>query len=240
MTAGLQVWGDHGFLQIDETNRGMVLVMHGDVATTANQTGGTSYTYTGVAGRPPIVAVRSTGPPVAAYALAGSGNTWTIGFHVGGSGAGRPGTISPGQAHFYVYDWPDNIPATNYGFQIYNSQGQLCFDAARPYMRIVGINGVFQWAMGSSGTLQSTIEPTGKKYAVWCNDWAIVARASAYGGGGGGMTTIDMFCGGTNISANNLFAGECWYSSSGGTGTGTVFQCNGRYMLLDVTGHDQF
>lgn len=144
MPAGFQVWGDHGFLQIDQDYRNYALVAKG-----TNAVHGPPTITDPVA---PVLVLYSTAGGVVPVGITISGTTW--GWNVVSSPAGV-------DYEWYIYDVPPPSTAT-FGLVIYNAAGEVAFDATRKYMRVIADNAAVGATDSSNGSVFT--EPAGRKY----------------------------------------------------------------------------
>lgn len=122
MTAGIEIRGSHGFIQITDKYANLALRQKAVVGLDANGKGAFSFV-----GETPFVCVQSASP-IALLAAANSGQAWTM------SLSGGPGAV----ATMFVFDGPTNIGSTA-GLQVFReSDGKLMFDAMLPYLKVVG------------------------------------------------------------------------------------------------------
>lgn len=130
MPEGIQVYNDSGILQIDGTFRNLSLISTGSILC--------NNTSTEIPATYGDVVVPNSTSPLLAFPGIGNGVTCTV---ISVSGSNRTfrvfyeGNVSV-TIPYYVFDVPDSTPTT-FGLQVYNSSGQLCFDAAKKYMRVL-------------------------------------------------------------------------------------------------------
>lgn len=124
MPAGIQIWGDHGFVQITDAYSNFAFRAKGVVALDGNGRG--SISFSGMSH--PMVCVQS-GSPVALLGTWTDGWSWTFTFN------GSPG------ASFWVFTFDDPVfnGGSKYGLQIFKDDGSLAFDSNMKYMKIAGI-----------------------------------------------------------------------------------------------------
>lgn len=132
MPAGLEVLNADGVtVQIDDTYANLAVIEMGTKATdTATAAGGnSSVTFTKTGLKNPLIAVTGTNPQVAVCWLQDAvTNTW--GFNI--TAGGGVGTA----AKYLIFDSPP-APTTNYGFQVFDANGNLTFDGSLRYLRVV-------------------------------------------------------------------------------------------------------
>lgn len=178
MSAGIQVIGDHGSVQIDQNYYNMVLITNGYATTsyqnfvTPDDTGYApkgylaSITYTGTS---PVICVDSRGTPISQFTTIQNGNTYTFYF------ATFDGNGNPAAATFayYIYDIVPNIQATNQGLTIWNQNGHVTFNSDYEPMRIINFGTVPSgWTTQQAQVLEyfppgsSTWYSSGQKIAV--------------------------------------------------------------------------
>lgn len=130
MPEGIQVINDSGILQIDSTYRNLCLKTAG-VAVTSTLSTEIPASYIDVS-------ISNSVAPLLGFTATTEGVTCTVISVVGSTvvfrifSQGAVGTSIP----YYVFDVPDGT-GSNFGMQVYNASGQLCFDAAKKYMRIL-------------------------------------------------------------------------------------------------------
>ena len=140
MPAGLQVYGDHGVLQIDELYRNMALRASGtfnnnDTVVFANAV-------------MPILAVRTTHSDGALQiGKTMSGSTATFGF--------KNPVVN---GNWWIFDVPAQV--ANVGFQVFDAAGALVFDTDNDYMRMIGGPHIIDDSPTDNYT-----EPSGKTHA---------------------------------------------------------------------------
>lgn len=149
MSAGLQIWNDHGSVQIDQNYFNMVLITNGYAGTAYTQVApddgvnGTGYTWmTSISytGSNPVIFIDTKGYNCAHYRTRQNGNTFT--FYIAtfdGNGNSVQGTIA-----YYIYDIVPNIQATSRGLTVWNASGQVVFNSDYEPMRLINF--------GSSGS----------------------------------------------------------------------------------------
>jgi hypothetical protein len=144
MSAGLQVIGDHGSVQIDQNYYNMVLITNGYVGSglyniTPPDAYGDPQTTAYMAvinynGTNPILCLDTKGYCCAHYQTVYNGaNSYT--FYVltfDGNGNPTPATIA-----YYIYDTVPNIQATSRGLTVWNASGQVTFNSDYEPMRLI-------------------------------------------------------------------------------------------------------
>lgn len=142
MTAGLQVWNDSNYLQVDGDNQHIVLLGKGQ--TTGTQLNHMTGSQVGSLHIIPVpagcfLALRGQAP----WYLSGRYNgNWYI--NMVGAGAGS-------WLQYWVFG-PYQPSGINYGLEVYNGSGQLIYDSGRLPLRYVQeIAGVGSWTVGQAG-----------------------------------------------------------------------------------------
>jgi hypothetical protein len=147
MPAGLQVFGSHGVLQIDETYKNFVMVASGSKASGAWAAAGVSNFVQ--------VVVTNAVTPLVAFSCANqvglgyvgiSGSTWTFTFL----------TNNPATMNYWVFDESPSASPGSFGFEVYNAAGARVFHSSQKPLRVVGVG---------AGTYAS-----GRTYAVIRSD----------------------------------------------------------------------
>lgn len=135
MPVGIQIIGEHGAVQIDETFSCLALRSSGAATLSVgggDLANGCSAAVT-VTGEFPIIAFRP-GVPVALWYTERSGSTWTFHFIAERANAGQ-------SFAWYVFDRPLNIGST-YGAQVFDASGRLVFDALQKYVRVQDLKAI--------------------------------------------------------------------------------------------------
>jgi hypothetical protein len=130
MGAGLQIFNDSGFIQIDGDMLNMEMVAKGAVTiggTNSGQNGNVSTVDISVAGENPVIAIASPGF-CCAYLYSRSGSTFTFRIFNGEAGAQN--------VEYFIFD-NSGGSAGNSGFQVFNAAGRLVFDSNKKYMRVL-------------------------------------------------------------------------------------------------------
>lgn len=129
MPAGLQIFGSHGVIQIDETHKNFVVVQQGSkVSGDWSFSGGSYFTSVVVTNAvAPLVAYKSDAV-VAFVHTSISGSTWTFGFR----------SDTPDAMSFWVFDEAPASSPDNFGLEIYNASGQRVFHSSQKPMKVVG------------------------------------------------------------------------------------------------------
>lgn len=148
MTAGLQVWNDSSYLQVDGYNQHMVLLRKGQVTTTALTNGRTDMpcSMCTIAVNPgEILAI-----PDATFNVAGKyQGSWQI--HT----LNGPGTTFD----FFIFG-PYQPSGINVGLEIYDESQRLIYDSGRLPMRVLG---------NVAGLGDFTVGVPGRRYALYPN-----------------------------------------------------------------------
>lgn len=176
MPVGFEVINDHGSILIDANYPNLALIAQGTVNVGSNTfVGGMSGTITVPNTGKPAVFVRSAGlvaivdaqPGTFTYLLANGVTTFD----------------------YWVFAPPQSIPR-NFGAQVFDANGKLCFDAAQSYMRVTGLinmGSTFMTYPDTGGVGQVLSYPLpGATPAVCLNDpgyqFQILTGASVSGG----------------------------------------------------------
>jgi hypothetical protein len=232
--AGLQVWNNQSYTQIDGSTTHTILLRSGSVTTTALPPGlvidGNNYSQCAVTLNPgEILAFGGNG----AVAHAGSaGNTAYL--HV---------MAPPGSPVLY-WVFGSYVPSgLNYGLQVFNESGAMIYDSGRLPIRVVGeVMGV--------GTF--TGYPSGRQLALvpWTQH-AILTRSSAPGGQFGvvllqttttGFARVD-YTGTVFISDATYLRQQYLYQIQTGQGEPNGWSgsfdnlLQNKYTVIDVTGY---
>lgn len=130
MAAGLQIFNDNGFIQIDGDMLNMEMTAKGVVSIAGSNpeyNGRVSTMDISVSGENPIIAVASGGF-CCAYLYQRSGSTFTFRIY--------NGDYNTQNVEYYIFDNSANAGG-NSGFQVFNSAGRLVFDSNKKYMRVL-------------------------------------------------------------------------------------------------------
>ncbi|RAU39245.1 hypothetical protein [Pseudomonas sp. RIT411] len=130
MGAGFQCFNDDGVVQIDADWRCQALTRAGGFGASPN------LQALSVNGSNPLIFFRSDGR-IHLTDRRQSGSTFTFYFY-----AQQAGGV------FYVFDWSDE--QTNVGFQVFDGNGALVFDAGQKYLRVAGMETLTANYTGSS------------------------------------------------------------------------------------------
>ncbi len=132
MPAGLQIWGSHGVLQIDETYRNFVVVASGSKAPGDWSVAGDAYSVQIVVASTvaPLVAFRCAQQVGLAY-TAISGTTWTLTFL----------TNTPATLDYWVFDVAGAASSSASYLEVFDDAGARVFDAGHKPLRVVGVGG---------------------------------------------------------------------------------------------------
>ena len=126
MTAGIQVWGDHGYRQIDDTYANLAFMVK-LTATMGAASGQGSFCSVQYNGRNPVIAIRA-GFPLALLGGSFDGVTYTWTFGTNANAAG---------ASFDVYVFDSATSSGNFGLQVFKDDGSVAFDSNLKYMRVM-------------------------------------------------------------------------------------------------------
>lgn len=264
MTAGIQVIGDHGSVQIDENYYSMVLMTSGTLSTSlqnveAPDTTGyapqaylATVTYTGTS---PVVCIDTKNQPIAFFYTLRNGNQFTftfLSFNTSGSGAAATFT-------YYIYDTMPNISASNQGLTVYNASGNVVFSSDYEPLRIINFAQLpNSWTIQQpSGTGQSpTYYPPAsttlysgsstqklavgiactKVYSIVASQNNVEKYLQTFCTNNGASTPYATTEGGSG-AANGDGATQTPYGSYGPSES-SVYQSNGGWMfIVDVTNH---
>lgn len=128
MPAGLEVHNDSNVLTIDSTFQNISIVSSGSVFCNVIDRN----TYTGlvvVSGKNPILGfISSIGVSCILVGRSGASHTYRV--YLDSEAAAT--------VNYWVFDTPDAGSGSNFGLQVFNGAGELCFDAARRYLRVLG------------------------------------------------------------------------------------------------------
>lgn len=142
MSAGFQVFGSHGFAQIDGKTVNLALTGRGQITMPAGGMAGQGAEsildiapQISVTGINPMLCIRSTEKAIALGVVTRAGSTFSYTL------IGRS-TPAPAVVDWYVFDSPSLLPPSKYGMQVFNEQGQLVFDAQQAPMRVVAVGSI--------------------------------------------------------------------------------------------------
>ncbi len=154
MPTGLQVKNDDGDICIDEEYRNFTRKASGTATTGTTSIGGTAGIYKAEISisscNRPMIAVRSTVyVSVIGTEISGSTYKWIV--------------ASNTQSHtfdYWVFDAAETISGDNFGFEVFNSSGEVVFHSGAKAMRIVTA-----YDAGTGGTTGNALT-SGRTYAV--------------------------------------------------------------------------
>ena len=130
MPAGLQIYGSHGVLQIDENYKNLVVVASGSKASGDWTASGGSYyvqiTVTDFV--TPMVAFKSDEDVGLGYTSI-SGANWTFTFL----------TNNPAAMSYWVFDQSPSASPASFGFEVYTAAGERVFHSSQKPLRVVGV-----------------------------------------------------------------------------------------------------
>ena len=212
MTAGIQVKGSHGVLQIDELYKNLSKTAKGTVS-------GSSLALSGVT--TPVLALRTTDTGgVLIGTISISSGTVTYSFRTG-----------PVSTTYYLFDTPPATALHGFGFQVFTAAGATAFDTSAEYLKIVG-----QYTLNypSGGAYTGVTEPTGKTYAfvqIDSGEWN-----QDIGSGQTYIGAYNVFMDGTLKQFKTVQSAQLT-SRSGPSTSGPLVQVRPPIILvLDVTG----
>lgn len=162
MPVGLQVLNDDGNIVIDEEYRNFTLHAKGTATMGSTDIGGTALIYactiTVTGCTTPMLALNSASY-VSVIGAGVSGGTYTYEIY-----SNTPSFTF----NWYVFDVP-TMPADTFGFEVYNSAGQLVFHSSSKAMRVVRSD-----PAGTNGTTGIALT-AGRTYAVIqsANGWRV-------------------------------------------------------------------
>lgn len=155
MAAGLQVFNDSGFIQIDANYLNMELKQKGSFSLPGTGTGAQKRVDIQYTGEAPIIAINCT-DYCFPFVSGKTGNATT--FSIYNASANNV------TGEFYIFDNSDNNNLSNSGFQVFNEQGRLVFDAGKLYMRVLD-----NFALDVGNGIDKSYP--GKKFAVAMTDY---------------------------------------------------------------------
>jgi hypothetical protein len=130
MPVGLQVYGSHGVLQIDENYKNLVVVASGSKVTGDWTFAGGSYyvqiTVTNFV--TPLIAFKSDEDVGLGYSSI-SGSNWTFTFL----------TNNPAAMSYWVFDQSPSASPGNVGLEVYNNSGERVYHSEQKPMRVAGV-----------------------------------------------------------------------------------------------------
>lgn len=242
MPQGLEIYGDHGLIQVGIDAPNMVVLATGKYTLLANGTAGAPQfqfaasvgriTYVGHAASNPLIAFMAPGSGMAfimrSTPSAGS-TTWTFDF----GGNSTAGTLMP----YWIFDVPSQPLTSSSGFATWDSTGNLIFSTDFAPMRLVDLINISD--MGGFGVAFSGNKTytAGRQYAtVYCRYTGATKWQLSGGIGTYAMSGYSMTAGA--ISGGIAF--RSWQHSKGQTTTNPDYSqettCNGTIMVVDVTG----
>lgn len=221
MPVGLQTFNDSGLYQIDGSSPNIALVKKQTVrfapGTSANATSSFWYATVSVSAGDIVAFSCSTLAPVPFYQYGG-------GYRICVDGTGK-GSAANHSVTFYVFRHHTPAPGS-FGYQLFDTAGQLVFDATWKLFKPVGI-------ISSLGPSSNNF-PTGKTYAAF---YMCVRAISVRSG-----PTLENFISGTGISISGRVAtwdswtGTPFSTGSSYYGTGRSIE-ESRCVIIDVTNY---
>lgn len=167
-SAGLQIWNNDDFIQIDANYANYSMVKKGTIQTTAGNNDWDDRPPVG----PALITLSNGSNPMLAIKPRKStrvqrwktGNTWYFKLLVDGGDAWNTEPLPA--VPYYIFDKPPTTATPNgYGLQVWNEQGLVVFDSMFKYMRVVDVinqDGTFPYVGGSNRTYKYA----GKEVAV--------------------------------------------------------------------------
>lgn len=230
MPAGLQVWNNGTFIQIDSEYTNYALLQKATVSLNASGPihyfgGYADITVSSVA----IVAVTSTSK-ICLESITVSGANRVFRYR---------STVLGASMTYYVFV-PSNFvaPATNYGFEVFRADGSLAFSSGHNYMRVVFFEG---WPYYEEHLGPVTL-PGGRSYAVVMSSPTGFFIREVFDDAGSQYVIEDVtnnlyvsISGNTYYKTSEMSRLHTWYSNNseamGSSGIQTM-----SLLLLDVTG----
>lgn len=227
MPAGLTVYNDAGYIQIDETYKNLALVQKATVATTTSLASASSaasqVTLTFTNRSKPILFFRGS-VKIANMAMAVSGTTYTYYVQV----AGAVGTTFD----YYLFDEPV-LQNLKVGLEVYNSAGQLTFESGQKYIRVVDF---IKNVAATSGTSTTDYTYTaGRTYAFGFASMGYLSLYITPGPGGLPAGSVNNYLvGGLSITDGVRIGSFNTYRQTY-TGSGVTYAVNANILIIDVT-----
>jgi len=193
MPTGLQVKNDNGDICIDEEYRNFALKTSGSATigtTDINAVGAAYAIYKADIAvtncTSPIIALRATTDYVSVLGTAVSGSTYTF-------------TVASNTSNFSFDYWVFDIaalPADTFGFEIYNSSGDLVFHSSNKALRVVSA-----YDASGTGASPNVTLTAGRTYAVaqGANGWRFRDRSVI------GVYRYTHYCAGHKFSGTDLY-----------------------------------
>jgi len=132
MAAGIQVFNDSNFIQIDGDYRNLEFKQKGSVnipgSNAAGGGGVVSYVTVSYSGVDPVIAINSSGFSYASISsISGNTYTWMI----------YNGETSAQTVEYFIFAQPSSSSAGNSGIEIRDAAGSLVFDSNKRYLRVM-------------------------------------------------------------------------------------------------------
>lgn len=185
MSAGIQIFGDNGNVQIDQNYVNMVLVARNYVSVPGNTTDvgyGQGAVQVTVAAGAPIMCLDTFNNWMAVSGLVNNGNgTWTFTIN---SGMGSTVNVA-----YYIYDLQPNIAPASVGLTVYNGSGRVVFSSDYEPMRLIA----FGQSNNATPTFTTQTVSTGGSSTVKVQVWSYPAQAVMLGQSGKYMACM-MSC----------------------------------------------
>jgi hypothetical protein len=227
MAAGLQIFNDSGFVQIDANYLNMELKQRGNFSLPGNGTGAQKRIDIQFAGESPIIAINCS-DYCFPFVSGRNGNTTT--FSIYNSSANNV------SGEFYIFDNSNNNSLSDSGFQVFNEQGRLVFDAGKLYMRVLD-----NFSVESSGRLDKNYP--GKKFALAMTDygWTYLVMSSPVDPASPNkrfkQTKIDSVRGATNSLSVEAVATYTDAYADTVPGEQSKYEGPSRWLVVDVTNY---
>lgn len=227
MPAGLQIYNDAGFIQIDDSYKNCAFISKGTATTdldidSTEPTSGVILSFTGRTN--PMIAFRSSNLLSCIY-LNKSGNTYNWYVYVN----------APLGTTFTWYLFDDPVASgVNSGLQVFTASGVLTFESGQRYARVIDFIKDFKYGDGSP----SYTYDSAKSYAFCFASPGLSVQRIPPGPGGTPPQRLYRWAQGARSITGGLAQGtwRAWQSTLGGSGTGTTFISKTDMLVLDVTG----
>lgn len=217
---GLRAYNDNGILQIDSKYKNMELVGSGSAVASAG--GIARYVDVNVVGVNPLLAFRHA-YGVTCVPIAKSGSTFTFRLYTYYAG----GTTGDLNINYWIFDSIASPSASSYGLQVFNESGEICYDSAGKYFKVLEADLIGGAPVTYTGK-SILVAPCIFGYSV---SWAPSPNLLNYCRNENynwvkttGVNTAEVF--------SQIVAFNCAFSSAG-----QVSSNRGIFAVLDVTGY---
>lgn len=230
MEAGLQIFNDDSFIQLDSNYKNLEFKSKGtfSIAASDGSSGGSNISFTNVSfvGVQPIIALNCANPCYASF-VSRSGNTWTFQIYNGSNFA-----IT---GEYFFFDEPAATSSGKLGLQIFKEDGTLGYDSNKSYMRVL------EYLSTTGSSADVTKSYPGKKVAFSMSDFGyrMVVTASPTDPGDPNLRFVQSWihlgkspAGQFNVKDTATFTNARY---GGGSTMQGFSEYPSRWLIIDVT-----